>query len=554
MFRPLAPFLAAAFCSMAAVAQDPPPSPPLPGLTEQRLANGADLILVSRPGSGAFHASLFFRQGGVDEPPQLLGATEILARCLLGPAWPEDLEEDATLDAMLTQEDGLAEELRVARLQAKGPSPRVDDLKAAHDAVMARLEARFDHTASGEIYGRAGGGDSQAVDTRDFLASGVELPTSAFHLWCETESDRLRHMVLSRLPFARASLVADLRSGAFPKDPAVAVLLGAALPGHPYGRNLADYAAAVAALRRDELRAYAQRACGPGRMAIVLVGDLDPASALPELQKTLGALPETEPPEAPVLPDLNLALGDRRVQIQGEGFRLLVGWRIPARTDPDAPALELIARILGGGPSARLSRRLKGLATDISVTAGRPGARYPNLLVVDAEPLPGHSLQEVEDAVESEILRLRQTPVSQDEWNRAIAQLDLARLDTESDASDLTAALGVAWAQTGSWRGFTGDEARLRAAGPEALQRAAATWLLPSHRTLVEVVPDPSHRLDEQDRAFMEVLRALAARKVEDPAQRESLVGEGLRQFQMLPQAERAKTLDLLRQQLKGAK
>ena len=547
------PLLSASLLCLAGAAQAPP-TPLLQGLTEQRLSNGADLILVNRPGSGAFHASLFFRQGGVDEPLQLLGATEILSRCLLGPAWPEDLKDDPALGALLAQEDGLAEELRVTRLQAKGGSPKVDELTAAHDAVMARLEAIFDHSASREAYGQSGAAGNQAVDTRDFLASSVELPASAFHLWCESESNRLRFMVLSRMPFARASLVADLKSGAFPKDPAMAVLLGAALPGHPYGRNLADYAAAVAALRRDELRAYARRACAPGRMAIVLVGDLDPARVVAELNRTLGALPPGDPPEPPVLPDLNLALGDRRVQIQGDGFRLLESWRIPPRTGPDAPAVELIARILGGGPSARLPKRLKNLAASIKVTTGRPGARYPNLLVVDAKPLPNHSLQELEDAVESEILRLQQGPVSQDEWNRAIAQLDLARLVTESDASDLAASLGVAWAQTGSWRGFADEVEHLRAAGPEVIQRAAATYLLPTHRTVVEVIPDPSRRLDEQDRAFMEVLRAIATRKVEDPAQRESLVGEGLRQFQMLPQAERAKTLDLLRRQLKGTK
>ncbi|MBS1767722.1 MAG: insulinase family protein [Acidobacteria bacterium] len=527
----------------------------LAGLTEQRLANGAELILVSRPGSGAFHASIFFRQGGVDEPPQLLGATELLSRCLLGPAWPEDLKDDPALDALLVKADALAEEARVARLQAKDtPSPQADDLAAALEAVKGQIEARFDQLGKTETYAGVGGDAIQAADTRDFLAEGVDLPASAFRLWCETEANRLRRVELSRLPFAKASLVADLRSGAFPKDPAVAVLLGAALPGHPYGRNLADYAAAVEALRRDELRAYARRACSPSRMAIVLVGDLDPVSALPQLQASLGALPAGDPPEAPVLPDLNLALGDRRVQIQGESFRLLIGWRIPSRTDADAPALDLIARILGGGPSARLMKRLRGLATGVAVDTNRPGARYPNLLVIEATPLPGHSLQEVEDAIESEILRLRQEPVSQDEWNRAIAQAEVSRLRAESDAGSLGAALGVAWAQTGSSTGFLGEGSRLRAAGPEALQRVAGAYLVPSHRTLVEVVPDPSRRLDEQDRAFLEVLRALAAKKVEDPAQRESLVGEGLRQFQMLPSAERAKTLDLLRAQLKGPK
>lgn len=545
--------LAAPLLCVGGMAQAPAPS--LPGISEQHLSNGADVLLVNRPGSGAFHASLFFRQGGVDEPLQLLGATELLSRCLLGSAWPEDLKEDPGLDALLVEEDGLAEELRVAKVQSKGlDSSRVEDLQVADKAALSKLEARFDQGQGAEVFGQAGGSGTQAIDTRDFLASSVELPASAFRVWCETETTRLRRLELSRLPFAKKSLVEDLRSGAFPKDGMVAILLGAALPGHPYGRNLADYSAAVEALRRDELRAYARRACSPSRMMIVLVGDLDPNRVFPEIQKSLGSLSPGDPPEPPVLPDLNLSLGDRRVQIQGEGFRLLMSWRIPPRTDAATPALDLLVRILGGGPSARLPRRLKALATDISVEAGRPGARYPNLLTVDAKPLPGHSLQEVEDAVDGELLRLRQEPVSQDEWNRALAQMDLARLNTESDAADLAAAMGVAWAQTGSWRAFTEEDAKLRASGPDALQRAAATYLLPSHRTVVEEVPEPSRRLDEQDRAFMEVLRALSSRKVTDPAQRESMVGEGLRQFQMLPQAERAKTLDLLRHQLKGAK
>ena len=102
MLRSLPPSLAAALFCAGALAQAPGPAPVLPGLTEQRLANGADLILVSRPGTGAFRASLFFRQGGVDEPPQLLGATELLSRCLLGSAWPEDLKDDAGLVALQT--------------------------------------------------------------------------------------------------------------------------------------------------------------------------------------------------------------------------------------------------------------------------------------------------------------------------------------------------------------------------------------------------------------------------------------------------------------------
>jgi hypothetical protein len=46
------------------------------------------------------------------------------------------------------------------------------------------------------------------------------------------------------------------------------------------------------------------------------------------------------------------------------------------------------------------------------------------------------------------------------------------------------------------------------------------------------------------------VLKALAATRINDPAQREQLVSEGLRQLRMLGTEERLRTLKLLTAQL----
>ncbi|HJU84524.1 MAG TPA: insulinase family protein [Holophagaceae bacterium] len=528
-----------------------------PEVVERRLANGARVILAQRPGDGAFHASLFFRQGGADETGAFVGATELLARSLYGHTWPEDIDEDPALDALLKQEEGLWEDLRLQRVQARrnpdSPPAQVEELQASLDALHQQIQAKLQQDPAADLYAAQGGRNQLSVATRDFLAFGVELPRAAFPFWCRTEVARLRRAELSRMPFDRGALLAEFKRAAYPKDPGIAVLLGAALPGHPYGRDLSDHAASLEALRWSELRAFVRRTCAPSRLAIVLVGDLDPAEVMAELDQTLGRLPSQEGAEDAILPELNPELGDRRVQVLGSDPRLLVGWRIPPRAHPDYSALALLAQILGGGASGRLEARLvdrQGLLQDVDASLGRPGARFPGLFIVEAHPLEGHSVREAEAAVHSEILRLQQEPISLEEWQKAVSQLELAHLATQEDAREFALALGLAWVQTGDWRTFLDEPRRWKALGPESLQRAARTYLVPLRRTTVAVERDVSASLDPIDLQIIEVLKSLAASHLSDPAQREALVSEGLRQMQMLPPAERERTLKLLRAQM----
>lgn len=535
-------------------------SPAQPLVQTRRLPNGAQVILVPRRGAAAFHADLFFRQGGVDEPGPLVGATELLARSLFGRTWPEDVDEAPGMEELLRQDESLYEELRVARVQQRrGPDPggdaHVEELEAGLAALREKLRARL--SPEGPDLYEARGGREESASTRDMLVAGAELPREAFAFWCRTEAARLKRLQLSRLPFDRDALLEELHRGGYPKDPAVAVLLGAALPGHPYGRDLADYAAQVEAIRRSELKDYARRACSADRMAVVIVGDLDLDEAGPVLDQTLGALPPASDDKEAILPELNPALGDRKVQILGAEPRLLVSWRVPPRTSPDYQALELLAQILAGGPTARLQTRLiqqLGAATELSASLGRPGARYPDLFIIEARPAKGHTLEELEAAIHSEILTLQQEPIPLEEWQKALGQLELANLGTQSDARNLAVAMGMAWVQTGQWRSFFEDPRRYRALGPDALQRAAVTYLLPSHRTTVAVAREAFKDLEPLDLQVLAVLQTLAQRKVKDPAQREALVTEGLRQLQMLPRAERERTLKLLQSQLKEEK
>ena len=533
-------------------AQGPRPSE----VQERRLANGARLLLVERRGLSAFHATLVFRGGRAEEPSAAAGATDLLARTLFSATWPEDLEPSkaqAGLDALLKQEEGLLESLRLERLRLRrdpsAASP-LSTLQASLESTQTRLRAHFSASPLADLY-TARGGRQSAEATADALMAHVELPQEAFEFWCRTEAQRLRTLQLSRFSEARATLAAELRGQG---GQGLALLCGAALPGHPYGRDLADHLPSLEALRWSELRSFAHRSLRPDRLTIIVIGGLSLESALPLVERHLGSLPLPPDREEAVLTEIPADLGDRRVQAAlGSEPRLLTGWRIPSRRHPDHLALRMAAQLLGGGQASRFSTRLirqKGLVRQAEVTLDLPGGEFPGLLVADLRPIDGHNLAELESALHGEILRLQQDPIPQEEWLRALAQLEAEHLRVMDEPAALARALGAAWAESGDWRVLEQDLQRLRSLAPEAVHTAARAWLKPSHRTTVLLEPAPGAAQDPLEADMARVLTALAATRIEDLAQREYLIAEGLRQLRMLGTEERRRTLKLLEAQL----
>lgn len=547
--RLLVPILAASLglCAQAPRSTD---------VQERQLPNGARLLLVERRGLEAVQATLVFRGGWAEEPPALAGATELLARSLYGGTWAEDLEEGSgagSLGALLQEEDGLMDALRREQLRLRknpGESSRVSALEARLASLRTALEGRFSRGPLSDRY-RARGMRQSATVSADALLVQTELPAESLALWCRTEAQRLTALQLSRFPAARETLAAALRAQG---PQGLALLRGAALPGHPYGRDLADHRPSLEALRRPDLRAYARHALGPDRLAIILVGSLGMETVLPLVERSLGALPPGAESVDPPMPEIPAELGDRRLQAPLGGVaRLLVGWRVPARTHRDHLALRVVAQLLGGSRGSRLASRLveqKALARQATVRLDEPGGRLPGLLVADLVPAEGHGLPELEGALHSEILRLQQEPVAPDEWQRALSQLEADHLRRQDDPKALAAALAGAWAEGGDWRILDQEAQRLRTLGPETVQSTARTWLKPSHRTTASLQPGTEEGQDPLEAETARVLKALAAARIEDLAQREQLVSEGLRQLRMLSAEERRRTLKLLEAQL----
>ena len=93
----------------------------------------------------------------------------------------------------------------------------------------------------------------------------------------------------------------------------------------------------------------------------------------------------------------------------------LEGYHRPDYRSPDDAVYDAIADLMSDGRTSRLYRSLvrdKKIASDSAGFTGLPGNKYPHLFAFYAFPMPGHTTQEVADAIHDEIEKLKTEDIS----------------------------------------------------------------------------------------------------------------------------------------------
>ena len=173
--------------------------------------------------------------------------------------------------------------------------------------------------------------------------------------------ERLRAQRLVSLNASKAQPGA-IASRVFPK-----VVYGT---GHPFGQLVTEET--LTAITRDDVVAFHKAYFQPGRAAIVVVGDVTPASARATVEKALAAWPAggTKPtfvyPPLPAKAPTTIYVVDKPGAAQST---FAIGLPGPPRSTPDYYAIEVMNTLLGGMFQSRINaniREEKGLSYGVS--------------------------------------------------------------------------------------------------------------------------------------------------------------------------------------------
>jgi len=276
--------------------------------------------------------------------------------------------------------------------------------------------------------------------------------------------------------------------------------------GHPYHRSAGGDSASIAALDSARVRGFYARAIRPDSARVVVVGDLGEADARARLERRLGDWrvpgPPAVPPAVTVAPHREARTRVYLVDKPGAAQSVItIGWPGVERRSPDYAALMVMNTLLGGSFSSRLNANLR---EEKGYTYGA-GSRFAFRLVPGPFVASAAVRTNVTDSslVEffKELRAIRDTPVADDELQRARAYIELGlpgSLESTSQVAATLAQLAVFALPLGELTGYAEAVRRVSAAD---VQRVARQYLTPDQATVV-VVGDLS-----QVRPAIEALR-----------------------------------------------
>lgn len=232
-------------------------------------------------------------------------------------------------------------------------------------------------------------------------------------------------------------------------------------------------------LTHDDLLAYHKARYTTENCFLSISGDFEESEMLELVTKLTGNIPRTFTQQATPAVEPN-QLGKRvaRETFAVPASKLTLAWQCPGLSHPDAPALELLSTILGGGRSSRLYQRIRedqGLCLHIAswawITASEKG-----LFSVSSEVLP-EKRDTLIEAIREEIQQLA-TADLEAELAKAKRVSLVSQFKTLTSASGRASDLASNWHETRNLNYTKDFLTAIDAVTVDDLQRVCKHYLL----------------------------------------------------------------------------
>jgi zinc protease len=302
------------------------------------------------------------------------------------------------------------------------------------------------------------------------------VPKEAVPLLAHMDAVRLTRLAVdqSALDGERA-IVLDERKTRIEGDPSAVMreaLWRLAVDGDAYGRPSGGETADLLAVDVPATQAFYREHYAPDRVTLAIVGDVDVDAIGALLVAEYGGLAPIGPP-APAAPDPGFHAGDSDVTLASPTDRVAVGFELPAASDADLPALEVLDALLTGGQESALKRGLERTGLAIGVDSRLVAMRRASVWELQAQARPGVSASAVEAALWADVASLRTDGPTPDALARAKAQLATVAWGQLEDGAGKAAFLGWWDRAAGDWRRGTARIAAFDAVSIEDVRREA---------------------------------------------------------------------------------
>ncbi len=287
------------------------------------------------------------------------------------------------------------------------------------------------------------GGENNAFTNNDITNFYDILPAQNLETALWLESDRMLHLNFDEevLAVQQKVVIEEFKESCLnkPYGDAWHHISDLAFKIHPYRwPTIGKLPRHVEDATIEDVKAFYQKFYNPNNAILTLAGNVKNDKARGLIEKWFGDIPpgpvaERNLPKEPPQKKLQQRINQANVPVDA----LYLAFHIPGRDSDKFYTADMLTDVLATGPSSRLHWQLirkKELATyiDCYVT----GSIDPGLLVVEARPSAGHTLDEVEQAIYTELERLKMELIPERELQKVKNKIESALLFSEISILD----------------------------------------------------------------------------------------------------------------------
>ena len=463
-------------------------------VTVKTLPNGLTVVLYRRPEAPVFSFFTMVDAGSAQDPLHKTGLAHMMEHMAFKGTPDIGTTDYAKEKVALQKVEETYAAYEAERVKRVGQDPqKLKQLQEAWQAAIKDADQYVIKNRFGEIVESHGGVGLNAFTTYDETGYMYSLPSNQLELWAALESDRFKDPVMREFYKERNVVMEErrMRTDSRPTGRLVEQFLGTAFMANPYHRPTIGYASDLQSFSATDAQQFFHHNYVPSNMVIGLVGDLDPTKAMPIVEEYFGQLPTapkplelttTEPPQN----------SSRQVNLHDPSQPFyLEGYHRPSYLDPDDAVYDAIADIMSNG---RVSRLYRALVRDQKIAAyaagfsGLPDTKYAHLFAFYGIPLPGHTNDELRDAIHKQIGLLKTTDVTDEELAmfKTRSKADLIRSLASNEG--LAQALATYQTRYGDWRELFRYLDRVDKVTKDDVRRVANQAFTENNRTTGEIL------------------------------------------------------------------
>lgn len=402
------------------------------------LKNGLTVILSKNEKKPRIQTYIAIKAGSKTDPATNTGLAHYLEHMLFKGTdkygtlqWDKEKPLLDIIDALYEQYNGTKDEA-----QRKAIYKKIDSVSG--EAAKYAIANEYD-----KIMASMGASGTNAWTSFEETVYTEDVPANALNKYLAVQSERFRNPIL-RIFHTELEAVYEEKNRGLDNDgrKVFEAMFAGLFKNHNYGQQTTI--GTIEHLKNPslvEIRKYFHEYYVPNNMGIVLVGDFDPDLVIQQIDKEFGYMkakpikPYTFKPEAPITkPEYFTVNGP-------EAERIMLGYRLPGASHPDAKILELVGKILTNGAAGLMDLNLVLEQKLLGAYAFPYILKDYSMLLLSGLPVEGQSLDDVKTLMLGEIEKLKKGDFSGKLLQAIINNEKKSMIETFEDYSNTASAI-----------------------------------------------------------------------------------------------------------------